>query len=86
MSHLQSLRGRGVQPGVATQVFSRMKRRVRGRGPGKRVEAVGVAHTGSTALTPGGGAGGKNDFNEFVLGQFTQVRFTHLVYHCFLTV
>lgn len=57
MSHLQSLRGRGVQPGVATQVFSRMKRRVRGRGPGKRAEAVGVARTGSTAPTPGEGGG-----------------------------
>lgn len=58
MSRLQSLQGRDVQPGVATQVFSRMTRSVRGRGPGKRVDPAGVVHTGSTALMPGKGTEG----------------------------
>lgn len=52
-SPLQSPRGRDVQPGVAAHVFCRMKRRVRGKGPGKRADPEGVAHTGSTALTQG---------------------------------
>ncbi len=52
-SFLQSLQVKDVQSGVATHVFHRMMMRVRGRGPGKRAEPGGVAHTGSTALTPG---------------------------------
>lgn len=50
---VQSLLGKGVQPGVETQVFNMMKRRVRGRGPGIRVDPADVARTGSTALMPG---------------------------------
>lgn len=61
---LQSLQGRDVQPGVATQVFSRMKMRVRGRGPGKRADPVGVAHTGSTALMRGKGTGDNKHINS----------------------
>ena len=42
-----------MSAGVAPQVSSRRMRRVRGRGPGRRAGPVGVAHTGSTARTPG---------------------------------
>lgn len=52
---VQSLQRRGVQPGVAAQGFSRMKRRWRGRGPGRRADLAGVALTGSTVLMPGEG-------------------------------
>lgn len=77
MSRLQSLQGRDVQLGVATQVFSRMTRSVRGRGPGKRVDPAGVVHTGSTALMPGKGTKGipkkkDHNFNE-VLTHFLQI-------------
>lgn len=50
---MQSPLGRDVQPGVETQVFNMMKRRVRGRAPGIKVDPADVAHTGSTALMPG---------------------------------
>lgn len=52
---MQSLQVRAVQPGVAAQGFSRMKRRLRGRGPGRRADPAGVALTGSTALMQGEG-------------------------------
>ncbi len=61
---LQSLQGRDVQPGGAAQVFSRTKMRVRGRGPGKRADPAGVAHTGSTALMPGKGTGDNKHINS----------------------
>ena len=44
---------RDAQPGVAPQVSSRMTRRVRGRGPGKKVDPGDVALRGSTVLMPG---------------------------------
>ncbi len=50
---LQSLQGRDVPSGVATHVFSRMMKRLRGRAPGKRAEPEAVAHTGSIVLMPG---------------------------------
>lgn len=50
---LQSHQVRDAQPGVAPQVSSRMTRRVRGRGPGKKVDPGDVAHRGSTVLMPG---------------------------------
>lgn len=52
---LQLLRVKGAQPGVATQVFTKMKRRVRGRDPGRRAGPVGAGRTGSTVLMPGEG-------------------------------
>lgn len=65
----QSLQERAVQPGAATQDFSRTMRTVRGRGPGRSAGPVDVAHRGSTALTPGERTGDINQLRS-PLGYF----------------